>query len=135
MCFLNYLVTLYRNRLEKNKRYIEREVPYFGSSSESNSAISAQGYLPGEEPRAVHFNSNPVMLPSWLETDPMPPINVVDAVDDLDNDCITVCERVTQNANVLSSILDILLLDSGGSPLSTPWITHELDSTPVYEKD
>lgn len=60
-------------------------------------------------PKTVRFSPGPG-LPLW--GDLQAPINLVDALDDLENDCIRISERATENARALTDILDTLLWSS-----------------------
>jgi len=64
-------------------------------------------------------------LPSWnCESPNLAPLNLAEAVDDLDNDCILISQRVTQSAMLLADIIDLLMYDS-----STP-VVSELSAEP-----
>jgi hypothetical protein len=53
----------------------------------------------------VRFSPGP-SLPHWSEL--AAPVNLCEAVDDLDNDCIRISERATTNAQLLSDLLELV---------------------------
>jgi hypothetical protein len=73
---------------------------------------------------SVRFSPGPGLQP-WES--PQAPINISDAMDDLDNDCIRVSEKATENAKVLSDLLDLLLLMPQQDSASVKKEVYELE--------
>jgi hypothetical protein len=44
-------------------------------------------------------------------SDPEIPHNISEAIDDLDNDCIKISERATLNAELLTDLMDLIMVD------------------------